>query len=53
MGTNAAPPVYDRDDGRKMATNFDKFRLLMWKNFSHSIPSSGANIVGNFNSRSI
>lgn len=33
MDTNAAPPVYDRADGRKMATNFDKFRLLMWKNF--------------------
>lgn len=31
MGTNAAPPPYD--DGRKMASNFDKFRLLMWKNF--------------------
>lgn len=31
MGTNAAPPPHD--DGRKMASNFDKFRLLMWKNF--------------------
>lgn len=30
MGTNAAPPMYE---DRKMATNFDKFRLLMWKNF--------------------
>lgn len=30
MGTNAAPPIYDE---RKMASNFDKFRLLMWKNF--------------------
>lgn len=32
MGTNAAPPPYG-DDGRKVASNFDKFRLLMWKNF--------------------
>lgn len=32
MGPNNAPPPYG-DDGRKMATNFDKFRLLMWKNF--------------------
>lgn len=31
MGTNAAPPPYD--EGRRMASNFDKFRLLMWKNF--------------------
>lgn len=31
MGTNAAPPIYG--DDRKMASNFDKFRLLMWKNF--------------------
>lgn len=31
MGTNNAPPV--GDDGRKVATNLDKFRLLMWKNF--------------------
>lgn len=31
MGTNAAPPIYD--DDRKMASNWDKFRLLMWKNF--------------------
>ncbi|XP_055298016.1 phospholipid-transporting ATPase ABCA3-like isoform X5 [Sitodiplosis mosellana] len=30
MGTNAAPPMYE---DRKMANNFDKFRLLMWKNF--------------------
>lgn len=29
MGTNA-PPI---NDERKMASNFDKFRLLMWKNF--------------------
>lgn len=37
MGTNALPPPpplpINGDDGRKMATNFDKFRLLMWKNF--------------------
>lgn len=31
MGTNAAPPMYG--DDRKSATNLDKFRLLMWKNF--------------------
>lgn len=31
MGTNVAPPMYG--DDRKMATNWDKFRLLMWKNF--------------------
>lgn len=31
MGTNAAPPIYG--DDRQMASNFDKFRLLMWKNF--------------------
>lgn len=31
MGTNAAPPIYG--DDYKMASNFDKFRLLMWKNF--------------------
>lgn len=30
MGTNAAPPMYD---DRRMASNLDKFRLLMWKNF--------------------
>lgn len=29
MGTNAAPPM---EEEQKMATNFDKFRLLMWKN---------------------
>lgn len=28
--TMATPPMYE---DRKMATNFEKFRLLMWKNF--------------------
>lgn len=31
MGTNAAPPIYS--DDRQIASSFDKFRLLMWKNY--------------------
>lgn len=32
MGKNAVSSTYG-DDGRKLAKNFDKFCLLMWKNF--------------------
>lgn len=32
MGTNTAPPIDDTDTGHRMANNWDKFRLLMWKN---------------------
>lgn len=32
MGTNTAPPINDTNNGHPMANNWDKFRLLMWKN---------------------
>lgn len=32
MGTNTAPPINDADNGNRTANNWDKFRLLMWKN---------------------
>lgn len=34
MGTNVVPPTpHPAPEDRKMASNFDKFQLLMWKNF--------------------